>query len=109
MHAPRANLHQNRPHDRHVAASQARVLHGWLSCSHAVSADHLHEIMRCVGYDWCKLWGTLQALGVSTGLRVRMAAEDEPISLGRQEAVALVHTLERFSKSLDYARGFGQA
>ena len=71
--------------------------------------DHLHEIMRCVGCDRCKLWGTLQALGVSTGLRVLMAAEDEPISLGRQEEVALVHTLERFSKSLDYARGFGQA
>lgn len=71
--------------------------------------DHLHEIMRCVGCDRCKLWGTLQALGVSTGLRVLMAAEGEPISLDRQGAVALVHTLERFSKSLDYARGFGQA
>ena len=53
--------------------------------------------------------GTLQALGVSTGLRVLMAAEGEPLTLSRQEAVALVHTLERFSKSLDYARGFGQA
>lgn len=71
--------------------------------------DHLHEIMRCVGCDRCKLWGTLQALGVSTGLRVLMAAEGEPLTLSRQEAVALVHTLERFSKSLDYARGFGQA
>ena len=66
---------------------------------------HLLQIMQCVGCDRCKLWGTLQTLGVGTALRI-ILDEDEPsqaLNLSRQEAVALVHTLERFSSALVYA------
>ena len=65
--------------------------------------EHLLQIMQCVGCDRCKLWGTLQTLGVGTALRIIL---DEKTSLARQEAVALVHTLERFSSALVYAHEF---
>eukprot|EP00579_Thalassiosira_antarctica_P020128 CAMPEP_0201977874 /NCGR_PEP_ID=MMETSP0904-20121228/62063_1 /ASSEMBLY_ACC=CAM_ASM_000553 /TAXON_ID=420261 /ORGANISM="Thalassiosira antarctica, Strain CCMP982" /LENGTH=88 /DNA_ID=CAMNT_0048529383 /DNA_START=60 /DNA_END=323 /DNA_ORIENTATION=+ len=51
----------------------------------------LLQIMQCVGCDRCKLWGTLQTLGVGTALRI-ILDEDEPsqaTNLSRQEAVAL--------------------
>jgi len=72
---------------------------------------HLMEIMRCVGCDRCKLWGTLQTLGVGTALRIILDEDEElssrdGIDLSRQEAVALVHTLERFSSALVYIRDF---
>lgn len=67
---------------------------------------YLQQIMQCVGCDRCKLWGTLQTLGVGTALRIILDAEDEPVSLFRQEAVALVHTLERFSSALVFAADF---
>mmetsp|Transcript_59421 Transcript_59421/g.173876 ORF Transcript_59421/g.173876 Transcript_59421/m.173876 type:complete len:426 (-) Transcript_59421:300-1577(-) len=69
--------------------------------------DHLAEIMKCVGCDRCKLWGTLQTLGISTALRVLFQFDSE-VQLSRQEAVALVHTLERLSSSLVYVREFRQ-
>ncbi|KAG7343431.1 endoplasmic reticulum oxidoreductin [Nitzschia inconspicua] len=66
---------------------------------------HLQQIMQCVGCDRCKLWGTLQTLGIGTALRVLLAenSTNEIVKLSRQEAVALVHTLERFSSALVYA------
>jgi ERO1-like protein alpha len=65
---------------------------------------HLQQIMQCVGCDRCKLWGTLQTLGIGTALRVLLADTDgDVLDLSRQEAVALVHTLERFSSALVYA------
>jgi len=70
--------------------------------------QHLQEIMQCVGCDRCKLWGTLQTLGIGTALRVLFhdsndAGSKDEVQLTRQEAVALVHTLERFSSSLVFA------
>lgn len=62
----------------------------------------LLQIMSCVGCDRCKLWGTLQTLGIGTALRVLL--DDNTPSLSRQEAVALIHTLERFSSALVFAR-----
>merc|ERR1712232_896738 len=67
--------------------------------------QHLAEIMRCVGCDRCKLWGTLQTQGLSTALRV-LFHPGSVTSLTRQEVVALVHTLERLSSSLEYLREF---
>jgi len=73
---------------------------------------HLQQIMECVGCDRCKLWGTLQTLGIVTALRVLLGdhhqngAEGTALNLSRQEAVALVHTLERLSSSLVYASEF---
>lgn len=77
----------------------------------------LNKIMKCVGCDRCKLWGTMQALGYSTALRVLYPVLEEEnsakldnqineYSLDRQEAVALVHTLERLSKSLIFLKDF---
>merc|ERR1711879_68559 len=67
--------------------------------------QHLVEIMRCVGCDRCKLWGTLQTQGLSAALRVLFHPGSE-MSLTRHEVVALVHTLERLSSSLEYLREF---
>eukprot|EP00567_Pseudictyota_dubia_P004694 CAMPEP_0197443484 /NCGR_PEP_ID=MMETSP1175-20131217/9214_1 /TAXON_ID=1003142 /ORGANISM="Triceratium dubium, Strain CCMP147" /LENGTH=501 /DNA_ID=CAMNT_0042974119 /DNA_START=163 /DNA_END=1668 /DNA_ORIENTATION=+ len=72
---------------------------------------HLQQIMRCVGCDRCKLWGTLQTLGIGTALRVLIQdasvagglPSQQALNLSRQEAVALVHTLERFSSALVFA------
>merc|ERR1711933_339428 len=73
--------------------------------------QQLQQIIQCVGCDRCKLWGTLQTLGIGTALRVLFGGDDNgdtdsSLHLSRQEAVALVHTLERFSTSLLYAREF---
>lgn len=67
---------------------------------------YLQQIMECVGCDRCKLWGTLQSLGIGTALRVLLSDYEDDgatLDLSRQEAVALVHTLERLSSSLVYA------
>lgn len=71
--------------------------------------EHLAEIMKCVGCDRCKLWGTLQTLGITTALRVLFQFDEQAdVQLSRQEAVALVHTLERLSSSIEYVREFRQ-
>eukprot|EP00536_Pseudo-nitzschia_multiseries_P010180 jgi/Psemu1/307110/fgenesh1_kg.303_\ len=75
--------------------------------------EELQSIVQCVGCDRCKLWGTLQTLGIGTALKI-LCEEDSGSSsssssstfLSRQEAVALVNTLERFSSALIYAREF---
>lgn len=69
--------------------------------------QHLLQIMKCVGCDRCRLWGTLQTIGIGTALKVLINdSKSQAISLSRQEAVALVHTLERFSSALKYAGEF---
>eukprot|EP00529_Nitzschia_sp_RCC80_P012066 CAMPEP_0113460632 /NCGR_PEP_ID=MMETSP0014_2-20120614/11097_1 /TAXON_ID=2857 /ORGANISM="Nitzschia sp." /LENGTH=563 /DNA_ID=CAMNT_0000352311 /DNA_START=3 /DNA_END=1694 /DNA_ORIENTATION=+ /assembly_acc=CAM_ASM_000159 len=70
---------------------------------------HLQKIIECVGCDRCKLWGTLQTVGVGVALKVLLHDDhggDGELTLSRQEAVALVHTLERLSKSLKYVQEF---
>jgi len=63
--------------------------------------------MQCVGCDRCKLWGTLQTLGVGTALRILFDdRESRDTLLSRQEAVALVRTLERFSSALVFIHDF---
>jgi ERO1-like protein alpha len=66
---------------------------------------HLAEIMKCVGCDRCKLWGTVQTQGLSTALRI-LFQPDGVQSLTRQEAVALIQTLERLSSSIQYLQEF---
>lgn len=68
--------------------------------------NELQKIIQCVGCDRCKLWGTLQTLGIGTALRILFSNNDDiegTLQLSRQEAVALVHTLERLSSSLVFA------
>jgi len=73
--------------------------------------QNLQKIIQCVGCDRCKLWGTLQTLGIGTALKLLFndVEKDGEIQLSRQEAVALVHTLERLSSSLVYAREMGES
>ena len=69
--------------------------------------EELQSIMQCVGCDRCKLWGTLQTLGVGTALRILFLDFGKAsLELSRQEAVALVNTLERLSSSLVFAKEF---
>ena len=69
--------------------------------------EELESIIRCVGCDRCKLWGTLQTLGLGTALKILLDDDgSESLRLSRQEAVALVNTLERLSSSLVFAQEF---
>lgn len=74
-------------------------------------SEHMAEIMRCVGCDRCKLWGTLQTQGLAVALRVlfeHSLSKDgsAALTLSRQEAVALVRLLERLSASLSFLGEF---
>ena len=74
--------------------------------------------------DRCKLWGTLQVNGIGTALKILFpepraepdqgggggeappgssSSSSSSIVLSRQEAVAVVHTLERLSASIAFA------
>jgi len=73
---------------------------------------NITRVMDCVGCEKCKLWGKLQTLGVATALKILFSARDcqgstpgadEPfaeLQLERNEAIALVNLLARFSNSL---------
>lgn len=58
-------------------------------------------ILDCIECEKCKLYSKLQVLGVGTALKVLF--EPEPISkefLQRNEVIAIVNTLAKFSKNL---------
>lgn len=83
---------------------------------------NITRVMDCVGCEKCKLWGKLQTLGVATALKVLFASNDcgaaagagntpfgaaaaggqqeQELTLERNEAIALVNLLARFSNSL---------
>jgi len=65
------------------------------------------RIMDCVGCDKCRLWGKVQTTGVATALKILFEMDEkalDPVSnanlLSRQEVVALMNTLHRFTESL---------
>ncbi len=73
---------------------------------------NITSIMDCVGCEKCKLWGKLQTLGIATALKILFNEEDcsaassvaeqmnKSLRLERNEVIALVNLLERYSKSL---------
>ncbi|EFJ53070.1 endoplasmic reticulum oxidoreductin 1 family protein [Volvox carteri f. nagariensis] len=76
---------------------------------------NITRIMDCVGCEKCKLWGKLQTLGVATALKVLFSSSDcsgtlptspvlSTLVLERNEVIALVNLLERFSASIEYYR-----
>ncbi|PNW70516.1 hypothetical protein CHLRE_17g723150v5 [Chlamydomonas reinhardtii] len=76
---------------------------------------NITRIMDCVGCEKCKLWGKLQTLGVATALKVLFSSSDcnntlptspalSTLALERNEVIALVNLLERFSASIEYYR-----
>ena len=70
------------------------------------------SIIDCVGCEKCKLWGKLQILGIATSLKVLFSEaplnrnqievneRKESLILHRNEMIAMINTLTRFSASL---------
>ena len=67
--------------------------------------------MNCVTCEKCKLWGTLQILGIGTAIKILLMNEEEinhrlhesnENLLSRQEVIALVNTLHQLSKSVKF-------
>ncbi|KAI0066136.1 endoplasmic oxidoreductin [Artomyces pyxidatus] len=65
------------------------------------------RIMDCVGCDKCRLWGKVQTMGLATALKVLFELDEKALDprananlLHRQEVVALINTLHRFTESL---------
>jgi ERO1-like protein alpha len=77
-----------------------------------VAFINITSVMDCVGCEKCKLWGKLQTLGLATALKILFSSpgcessvEDVPqLHLERNEVIALINLLERFSSSLVYYR-----
>lgn len=75
---------------------------------------NITRIMDCVGCEKCKLWGKLQTLGISTALKILFSTADcgqqvnhsglPELHLERNEVIALLNLLERYSNSLEYYR-----
>ena len=62
---------------------------------------NVSAIMDCVGCEKCRLWGKLQVLGIASSMKVLSATEGEPTPvLARNEIVALVNSLARFSEAI---------
>jgi len=56
--------------------------------------------MDCVACEKCKANGKLQILGLGTALKILFSNDTESLSLQRNEVVALVNTLRKFSDSI---------
>lgn len=66
--------------------------------------------MDCVGCDKCRLWGKLQTHGIGTALKIlfsdvpvasdRPALDNKKFQLERNDVVALLNSLGRFSSSI---------
>lgn len=77
--------------------------------------QNITRVMDCVGCEKCKLWGKLQTLGIATALKILFSAKDctgatpaseelpfgEELELERNEVIALVNLLGRFSHSVE--------
>jgi ERO1-like protein alpha len=83
--------------------------------------QNITRIMDCVGCEKCKLWGKLQTLGLATALKILFHSADcgaelptsgvevEGLELERNEVIALINLLERFSSSIGYYHEMSQA
>ncbi|RYG68182.1 hypothetical protein EON64_05760 [archaeon] len=73
---------------------------------------NISRVMDCVSCDKCRLWGKLQVLGFGTAIKLLLTPDSEMAAavqrdsgaslLNRQEVIALVNTLNQFSKSVDF-------
>eukprot|EP00798_Chlamydomonas_sp_ICE-L_P013399 gene13400-19250_t len=80
------------------------------------SFRNITRLMDCVGCEKCKLWGKLQTLGIATALKVLFSSSDcdgqipnhggpsSSLKLERNEVIALINLLERFSTSIEIYR-----
>jgi ERO1-like protein alpha len=60
---------------------------------------NISRIMACVGCERCQLWGTVQARGLGTALRL-LFGDGAPEQLTRSEAVALLQTWHQLAESV---------
>ena len=67
---------------------------------------NISTIMDCVTCERCRLWGTLQVLGLGTALKILFMEGDLSGvgALQRNEVVALVNLLAQLAKSVDSIR-----
>ena len=62
---------------------------------------NISEVMDCISCQKCKLHGKLQLLGLGTALKVLLLPEDMlESSLNKQEVVALINTIAKFSHAI---------
>ncbi|GBG66329.1 hypothetical protein CBR_g58818 [Chara braunii] len=65
---------------------------------------NISRVMDCVGCEKCRLWGKLQMLGLGTALKILFCTNEngefQQFKLQRNEVIALVNTLGRFSEAL---------
>lgn len=62
---------------------------------------NISEVMDCISCQKCKLHGKLQLLGLGTALKVLLLPEEMlESSLNKQEVVALINTIAKFSHAI---------
>jgi len=62
---------------------------------------NISEIMDCVSCQTCKVHAKLQVLGIATATKILMAEDPKVIKgLQRNEVIALINTLQKFSDSI---------
>jgi hypothetical protein len=59
------------------------------------------RVLDCVSCEKCKLHGKLSLLGLGTALKILLVPENM-LALSREEVVALINTLEKFSRAIQY-------
>lgn len=70
---------------------------------------NISRIMDCVECFKCRLWGKLQTQGLGTALRILFSgppSPSSPLTLNRQELVALVNAIGRISTSIKELQHF---
>lgn len=61
---------------------------------------NISSVLNCVTCQKCKLHGKMQLLGIGTALKILLLPPDLASSIGREEVVALVNTIAKFSQSI---------
>lgn len=67
---------------------------------------NITKIIDCTSCEKCRLWGKLQVLGIAASMKVLFSETnaagdlDEPFVLERNEIIALINSLGRFSSAL---------
>ena len=92
------------------APSPSPSLTAHLTAGMQAAFRNVTAVMDCVGCEKCRLWGKLQLLGVATALKVLVAdaapPPAPPLTLERNEAVALVNLFDRLARSVGTVAAF---
>lgn len=105
-----------------VPFDEARLWKGADGARKRLELEHMFrnitQIMNCVGCEKCKLWGKLQILGMGTALKILFHEDDclgggvaagRPLTLDRNEVIALLNFLGRLSSSVETVRSMNAA